>query len=361
MPKIQRVANHLRYIRSNITVVIISFTFTIGAVLAAQSFVRAGSVLANDYGYDDQAYVDDNRYGCHDDGRYNCSPRPTYTPYPTHPPKPTYSPHPTYTPKPTYTPQPTHHPEPNFICTWMKATISGKTVTLYAQGNVSGGAHIVGYKFDFGDGYVSGSSGPLAHTYSRYATYNTKAWIQYKYYGQLYWTAPCTLIVNVLGSDPHPTYKPHPTYQPKPTYKPHPTYKPQPTHHPHPTYKPHPTQYPDNPTPEPSDEPEPSESPAPVPGSGGGGDNNNTNINNNNSSATANVYLTKGDSAKVVPAGYSGSSGQSYADTGMPTELPKTGSDDAIIGYAGLGSLVVAGAAYAMSRRELTDAFLNRN
>lgn len=233
MPKIQRVANHLRYIRSNITVVIISFTFTIGAVLAAQSFVRAGSVLANDYGYDDQAYVDDNRYGCHDDGRYNCSPRPTYTPYPTHPPKPTYSPHPTYTPKPTYTPQPTHHPEPNFICTWMKATISGKTVTLYAQGNVSGGAHIVGYKFDFGDGYVSGSSGPLAHTYSRYATYNTKAWIQYKYYGQLYWTAPCTLIVNVLGSDPHPTYKPHPTYQPKPTYKPHPTYKPQPTHHPH--------------------------------------------------------------------------------------------------------------------------------
>ena len=45
----------------------------------------------------------------------------------------------------------------------------------------------------------------------------------------------------------------------------------------------------------------------------------------------------------------------------MPLELPKTGAEDAIVGYVGLGSLVTAGGAYMLSRRELTDAFLKRN
>jgi LPXTG-motif cell wall-anchored protein len=331
MVKIHRVANHLRYMRSNIMVVVISFTFTIGAVLAAQAFVRAGNVLANDYNH--QQYNSESRHGCYD-YQNHCSPYPTHTP--THSPKPTYSPYPTYTPKPTHTPQPTHHPQPSFICTWMKATISGKTVSLTAQSNVSGHGQVVGYRYDFGDGYVANSSGALSHTYSNYATYNTKAWIQYKYHGKLYWTQQCTLIVKVLAPhSPHPTYTPHPTYKPHPTYSPQPTYKPQPTY-----------------------QPAPSQQPAPVYNNN---TNNNSNVNNNNSSAVANVYLTKSDggSSSVVPAGYSGHTSAVYGD--MPMELPKTGAEDTILGFVGLGGLVTAATAYAMSRRELTDAFLKRN
>lgn len=325
MPSLHGVANHLRYMRSNIAVVIICFMFAVATAFVGQSLLKSGSVLAEMYDGEGYAYGDGNRHACYGE-RHSCG---------------------------------DNYPRPDYICTWMKASISDRTVTLHAQGNIGDHARIIGYKYDFGDGYVVHASGLMSHTYSRYDTYNTKAWIQYKMYGDVYWTAPCTLIVKVLpaGHYPKPTHKPHPTHEPHPTHKSYSTYKPYPTYEPKPTYEPEP-----EPEPEPETTPEPSETPAPV----HEGNNNNTNINNNNSSATANVYINKTGSsgAKVTKAGYAKSSAPAYIDTGKggyPIELPKTGPEEMLFNALGAGGLVAAGTAYVSSRRELHELLHKRN
>ena len=321
MPKYSRVANHLRYFRSNGIVIVASFILVVAAGFVGHSLTQVGSNVlaeqANGYWYERHDSQNDSK--CHGNYYYGCgetrSPHPTYSPSPT--------PYPTHLPYPTYSPHPTTKPDPNYICTWMKATISDRTVTLQATGNIGSEARIVGYTYDFGDGYVTSGSGSTAHTYTNYATYNTKAWIKYTYYGKQYVSAPCTLIVKVLQpSQPTPTHTPHPTYAPVETY--------QPKH---------------------KDK-----------NNGSGIVNNNTN--NNNSSATANVIIQPGvatSGSTVSTAGYSASAPSNSNQT--PIELPETGADqtDAIINYVGVGGVVAAGSAYAMSRRELMSTVFKRN
>ncbi len=321
MPNIHRVANHLRYARSSWAVALISFILTVMTVVVAGSLFRAGeNALAGEY-----------VNTCH----YHC-PTPSPTPTPT----PTVTP----TVSPTPSPSPTL---PSYICTWMKAVISGKTVTLTAKSNVIGPATVVGYRYDFADGYTAEAVGVASHTYAQYGTYTTKAWIKYVWHGQAYWTAQCTLIVNVGQVHPTPSPSPSPTPTPTPTPSPTPTYSPSPS----PTYSP-------SPSPSPSYSPQPS----------GVGSVNNNNVNNNNSSATANVYVNQNDtddSARVSTAGYTqNTTAPTYTtDTGKggyPAELPKTGADDVMIGGVGLGTVVAASTMYARSRRELIDAILGR-
>lgn len=347
MSSIRGVANHLRYFKSNGIAIIATFIFVLAGGLIGQSLLQSVTNVNAEQGYDYENQDYGDRYG--NDG--NCY----YTEYTCYP-----SP----TPQPTYTPPPSPKPDPQYICTWMKATISDRTVTLYAKGNLGNEAHITGYKFNYGDGYVVNAAGPLAHRYDRYGTYYTKAWIYYSYYGKQYVTAPCTLIVKV--EQPQPTYSPHPTPTPTPypTYYPYPTYKPV-EHHPHP--KPQHDQQDE------SDEPIKDEDTVKddddKQSSGGGIVNNNNNINNNNSSATANVYITPGVGSTepvISKAGYSSNGGQQNVPTASlegPIELPKTGEDDvnSAVNFVGLGGLVAAASAYITSRRELSEVIFKRN
>jgi LPXTG-motif cell wall-anchored protein len=88
--------------------------------------------------------------------------------------------------------------------------------------------------------------------------------------------------------------------------------------------------------------------------------NNNTNNNNSSATATANVIINP---ASTVAKGSYPASTAGYGDSGKggPMMLPETGTNDPIIGLVGVGSLVAAGTAYAMSRRELTNMIFKRN
>ena len=152
---------------------------------------------------------------------------------------------------------------------------------------------------------MSNSCGTYTNYYTSYYKYN---------YNGRYYNKPCSCNTTT----PRPTYTPTPTYTPAPTY--------QPT----------------TPT-------------------------NNTNTNNNNSSATAtaNVVINQAPAtaktASTVVSSQPAVAPVAPAATTAAISLPETGAEGNLVtGGLGIGSAIVAGAAYVNSRRDLLSALLKR-
>ncbi len=381
MSGIRRVANHFNYVRSNWIVVAAGFILTLTAILVIGSLTRVGgNVLATD-DYGNASYAQNGGYPANNNDYYKNGGYPASGGgdsnyyknggYPVN--SGTNSDYYTNGGYPVttgsnngchsncgHTPTPTPTPYPRYTCNTLTATkLSERQVRFTTSASASGGAYIVGYRYEFGDGGVQDGSSSIVHTYNRGGTFTARAWVLLRVNGQQKWVTSnaCTRTIT-LTTQNHCPYGNNGGYDnryctPRPT----PTYTPCAScngggHAGNGGY---------------------------YPGGGGGSvsgnDNNNqnqnSNTNNNNSSAnaTATANVTVNQSANPAPNVSTAStvggssapvSGGSVSDQYPVMELPQTGSADAALNIIGIGSLVAAGTAYAASRKEFLQTVFRR-
>jgi hypothetical protein len=192
MPNVRGVVNHLKYIRSNWTVVIGGFVLVLAAVLVGTSLMQAGSdAQAATYYHNGKYYTTSDSSG-------------SYNPYSQNTNGYTYS--------NQY--RPTYSPQPQFTCNTLSvSTTNQRTYRFTTSASATSGAQIVGYRYEYGDGGVQNGPATVDHTYNRAGTYTARAWVQFRVNGQDRWitSTGCTRTVSVAGyPTPTPTYSPQP-------------------------------------------------------------------------------------------------------------------------------------------------------
>ena len=212
MPNVRGVVNHLKYVRSNWTVVVGGFVLVLASILVGSSLIRSSSdANAATYtypssasSYDSGAYTPNNAYQySNNNGGYTNS--NTYVP--------------------------TNTPQPSYACNTLSiGTTNQRTFRFTTSASASNGASIVGYRYEYGDGGVQNGSSTVDHSYNRAGTFTARAWVLFRVNGQDRWitSTGCTKTVTVANQTPCPyggngyTCSPYPT--PTPTYTPQPSF-----------------------------------------------------------------------------------------------------------------------------------------